>query len=100
MPDMPASAKMTRNGLFFDNDRIRPALLGGQPHNVFVFLRYHVELNHGQELILVVREYFRTKFIAITIAHALFGNGCLHAGLLFWSNGPAKMNRFRDKNAK
>lgn len=45
--------------LLFDNNRIRPALLGGQPHDVFVFLRYDVELDHGQELVFVVGEYFR-----------------------------------------
>ena len=45
--------------LLFDNDRIRPALLGGQPHDVLVFFRYHVKLDHGQELVFVVGEYFR-----------------------------------------
>jgi hypothetical protein len=47
-----------------------------------------VKLDNGQQLIFVVFENFRTKLIAVTVAHALLVDAHFHLNLLFAPVGP------------
>jgi hypothetical protein len=44
-------------------------------------LRDGINLNGGYKLVLIILEYFGTKVIAVSVTHALVGNGYFHVFL-------------------
>jgi hypothetical protein len=68
--------------LLFDLDGFGHAFGGGLPDQVVVLLRDFVELDNGQQLILVVFENLGTKFVAVAVAHTLSVDAYFHCILL------------------
>jgi hypothetical protein len=73
--------------LLFDLDGFRYALGGRLPDQVMVLLRDFVKLDNGQQLVFVVFENFRTKLVAVAVAHALTVDADFHFSLLLASAG-------------
>ena len=72
--------------LLLDINGFRHALLGRLPDQIFVLLGNFVKLDNGQQLIFVVFENFRTKLVAIAVAHALLVDAHFHLSLLLPSS--------------
>jgi hypothetical protein len=77
------------NILFYDFDGFRNALGGRLPDQIMVFLRDFVKFDNGQQLVFIVFENLRAKFVAVAIAHALTVDAHLHFSLLYGLRGPA-----------
>jgi hypothetical protein len=75
--------------LLFDINGFRHALVGCLPDQIFVLFGDFVKLDNGQQLIFVVFENFRTKLVAVAVAHALLVDAHFHLSLLFAPGGPA-----------
>jgi hypothetical protein len=77
------------NILFFDFNRLRNALFGRLPDQIMVLLRDFVKFDNGQQLVFIVFENFRAKFVAVAIPHALTVDANFHFSLLYGLRGPA-----------
>jgi hypothetical protein len=69
---------MTYLPLFFNGNGIGTAFGGGFLYYPLKMLRDHIEFYDGQKLVFIILENLRTKFIAIPVTHALFGNDSFH----------------------
>ena len=68
--------------LLFDLDGFGHAFFSRLSDQIFVLLRDLVKLDNGQQLVFVIFENFRTKFVAVAVTHALLVDAHFHLSLL------------------